>query len=271
LTLNATTGVIAGTPTANGGSTFGVQLADAHGVITTKQLTINVGAQILITPTPLSSGEVGVAYSQTLAATGGTAPLVWSIASGVLPAGLALNAATGVISGTPTASILAVFIAQVQDATGAVATAPFSITVGAPLAIATSSLPDGALIVAYAQPIIATGGVSPYLWSISSGALPGGVALVPAIGLLLGSPTANGVFTFTVQVQDGAGVIATKQLTIRIGQSLAIANASLPDGSVGVPYSQTLTGTGGAAPYVWSILPSALPAGLTLDTNRNGN
>ncbi|MGA8730703.1 MAG: Ig domain-containing protein, partial [Terracidiphilus sp.] len=57
-----------------------------------------------ITTTSLPSGQVGTAYSATLAATGGTSPYAWSLTSGTLPAGLTLNAATGAISGTPTAA-----------------------------------------------------------------------------------------------------------------------------------------------------------------------
>jgi hypothetical protein len=58
---------------------------------------------LAVTTSSLPLAQVGVAYSTTLAASGGTAPYTWSILSGSLPAGLSLNASTGVISGTPTA------------------------------------------------------------------------------------------------------------------------------------------------------------------------
>jgi hypothetical protein len=57
---------------------------------------------LAVTTSSLPLAQVGVAYSATLAASGGTAPYTWTIASGSLPAGLSLNASTGVISGTPT-------------------------------------------------------------------------------------------------------------------------------------------------------------------------
>jgi hypothetical protein len=70
---------------------------------TSKTLTLNGVSQLSITTTSLPSFFVGTPYSATLAATGGTAPYSWSITSGTLPNGLALNPSTGVISGTATA------------------------------------------------------------------------------------------------------------------------------------------------------------------------
>lgn len=68
-----------------------------------------------ITTTSLASGTVGTAYSQTLAATGGTTPYKWSLTSGTLPAGLSLNATSGTISGTPTTAATSNFTVQVTD------------------------------------------------------------------------------------------------------------------------------------------------------------
>ena len=70
---------------------------------------------LAITTPTLPGGTVGVAYSQSLAATGGTTPYTWSIVGGTLPAGLALNASNGLISGTPTTPGASSFTAQVVD------------------------------------------------------------------------------------------------------------------------------------------------------------
>ena len=68
----------------------------------TASLTLTIAPQPLtITTTSLTGGQVGVAYSQTLAATGGTGAYTWQLTSGTLPSGLGLNAASGLISGTP--------------------------------------------------------------------------------------------------------------------------------------------------------------------------
>jgi len=77
---------------------------------------------VAISTTSLADGTVGSAYSQTLVATGGTAPYTWAVSSGTLPAGLSLSAA-GVISGTPTAAASASFTVGVTDSAAPVATA----------------------------------------------------------------------------------------------------------------------------------------------------
>jgi Subtilase family/Putative Ig domain len=66
-------------------------------------LTVQTITPLLITTTTLPAAEVGQAYSTTLGASGGISPYSWSLASGTLPAGLALSA-NGTLSGTPTAT-----------------------------------------------------------------------------------------------------------------------------------------------------------------------
>ncbi len=102
LTLNACTGVISGTVGASALSeTFTVKVVDANGVSATKSLTINVNLKPSISPSTLPGATKTGTYSQTLSTSGGTTPFgTWSITSGSLPAGLTLNATTGVISGT---------------------------------------------------------------------------------------------------------------------------------------------------------------------------
>ncbi len=136
VTLNASSGVISGTPTASGTFTITAQVA-AGAQSATKALSIVVAAPpaVSITTTALPGGTQGVAYSTTLAASGGTPPYTWSLASGTLPAGLALGASSGVISGTPTAAGTSSFTVQVaagaQSATkalGIVVASPVSST-----------------------------------------------------------------------------------------------------------------------------------------------
>lgn len=105
-TSNALT--LTGTPSASDAGTFPltVQVTDAKGVsATSSSLTITVTNLAITTASPLPAGVVGTAYSVQFAATGGTAPYTWSVASGsTLPAGLTLSG-TGLLAGTPTTAV----------------------------------------------------------------------------------------------------------------------------------------------------------------------
>jgi hypothetical protein len=128
LSLNPTTGMISGTPTAPAGPyPFTVQVQDTSGQQDTQALSVRVTPDI--TTTTLLPGTVNQAYNQPMAATGGTAPLTWSISAGTLPAGLNLDATTGVISGTPTATGTSLFTVRVQDAGGLSDTQDLSIVI----------------------------------------------------------------------------------------------------------------------------------------------
>ena len=218
LTLASTTGVISGTPTGTGTSSFTAQVTDANSQTATKALSITVNAsQPTITSSSLPNGTQNTAYSATLAATGGTTPYTWSIISGSLPAGLTLASTTGVISGTPTGMGKSNFTVQVTDANSQTATNALSITVNASQpTITSSSLPNGTQNTAYSATLAATGGTTPYTWSIISGSLPAGLTLASTTGVISGTPTGMGKSNFTVQVTDANSQTATQLLSIAI-------------------------------------------------------
>jgi len=169
-------------------------------------LTVKIEPPPVITTTTLSSATLNQPYSEPVTATGGVPPLAWTIASGSLPVGLSLASSTTDtvnITGKPTAAGNSTFTVTVTDATGASSTSgPLNIVVSTLAFITTSPLPAGAVTVIYPNvQFAATGGTPPYTFSLATGSsLPPGLNLVG--GLLGGTPTTAGTFTFGVTVTD---------------------------------------------------------------------
>jgi hypothetical protein len=119
LSLNSSTGIISGIPTTSGDSTFTVKVSDNSTPVKrhTKHYTITVtgSGALIITTVNVADGVEETAYNATVVALGGTPPYTWSVASGKLPAGLTIDTASGVISGTPTKKGNFNFTVQVSD------------------------------------------------------------------------------------------------------------------------------------------------------------
>jgi hypothetical protein len=172
-------------------------------------------AGVVIATTSLPEGTVGTPYVQTIAASGGTTPYSWSISAGALPAGFSLNAATGVISGTPTTTSIVNFTVTVTDSSSPVRTASRSLFITA-LAVTTVSLPGATVGTAYSQTLAASGGTNQYTWSIINGVLPQGLSLNVATGAITGTPTLSGTENFTVMVTDTASPAGTASQVLSI-------------------------------------------------------
>jgi hypothetical protein len=277
LTLNATTGVLSGTPTAVASSTFSITATDStpgtHATVT-QSYTLSVSAaNIVLIPGTLPNPTVGNTYSQSVTASGGTAPYTYT-ATG-LPGGLSLNAATGLISGIPTVAGAVSFTIKATDSS---ASGPFSnretynVTIGAPTLILTpTTLPNPTVGTNYSQTVSANGGSTPYHYSVSAGALPAGLVLNTASGNISGIATAAGSSSFTIKAVDsttgtGSPFSVTQSYTLNTATpTLSLAPTTLPNPSVGHSYSQTLVAGGGASPYTYSVSAGALPAGLSLN------
>ena len=275
LTFNATTGAITGTPTAAGSFSFTVQVTDTSSIPFTASALETITISTPVTPLTViggapPAGTVGTAYTTSLSAIGGTLPYTWSVVSGGLPAGLSLSPTTGIISGTPTTVGISIFTAQAQDATGARATAVFSIPINAaatPLKITLATLPGGTVGVPYSATIPVTGGTAPYACSQVSGTLPAGLTLTGCV--VSGTPTTAGSSTIQAKATDASNPVQTatspESITIVAATTpLTIALATLPNGTVGVAYSATIPVTGGTAPYSCTMTGGTLPGGLTL-------
>jgi hypothetical protein len=138
-------------------------------------------------------------------------------------------------------------------------------------AIVTASLPNATIGIPYSFTMAASGGVSPYTWSILNGALPTGMSF-SLNGNIFGTPTATGTFNILIAVVDARSASAARTFSLTVnttggggGGALAITTTGLSSGTVGQSYSQTATASGGTLPYTWSA--QALPQGLTIDAN----
>src|SRR6185312_2203049 len=140
----------------------------------------------------------------------------------------------------------------------------------ASVGITTKSVPNGTVKTAYSAAINASGGCAPYKWTIVSGALPAGVtAKVPSTTTslnLAGTPTRAATYSFAVKVTScGGGVsqVAYKVIIQGTESVVGITTKSVPNGTVKTAYSAAIKASGGCAPYKWTIVSGALPAGVT--------
>jgi hypothetical protein len=208
-------GVISGTPSAPDTKTFKVRAAEGFRRFGDRELALTVSTA-LTASSVLRAGEVGLRYAGRIPATGGVAPLRWSVAGGALPAGLTLDGATGAVRGVPRkAGSFAVAFA-VTDAAGQSATVPASIRIAARLTVATGRLPAGTLGSAYSSRLRARGGVAPTTWRLLRGSLPSGIQLDRRTGALTGTPREAGVFGFTVEARDRLGARSTKAFRLTV-------------------------------------------------------
>lgn len=207
-----------------GADTSGRLLA-RNGAVTLDTNTINtcgplVCAPITLSPATLDDGEVGVVYSDTVTASGGTPDYTYTISSGSLPPGLGINSGTGEISGTPLQAGTFSFTVTAVDAGGCRGSRPYTINVAssgcAVITISPSTLPPGTVAFPYAQQVTASGGTEPYLYEISTGELPPGLDLDSATGFISGIPQAAGIYTFTIQATDAGDCVGARQYTLTI-------------------------------------------------------
>jgi hypothetical protein len=270
--LNPTAGIISGNPIAPAGTfPFTVRVADEGGQQDTQALSISVTPTTPpnITNNSLPNGTVGLPYSGRVQATGGIGELTWSASAG-LPPGLLLNpsgASGGTISGTPSSGGPFNFTVTITDSVGQTDTQALSINV-TPFSITTTSLAPGSIGQPYSEPVNTVGGTTPLNFSIvPPGTLPPGLNLHPTTGLISGTPGVPAdTSTFTVRVTDAGGREDTQELSITINPSTPpqITTGSLPNATIGLPYSERVQATGGIGELTWSA-SAGLPPCLILE------
>ena len=276
-------GVISGTPTSTGFYRFWVWNHDVTAAEggpswcvnedrSEVEFSIYVDPGLLITTLALEPVSVGQRYSETLTSqqvtnlnpvTGSEVQATWSLASGVLPPGLALSPA-GVLSGTPTAE--GSFQFTVRASTGSPsATKTYTLSVRQPLVVQSpftpAVRPTAEVGIRYGKNATASGGSGTYTWSLASGSLPAGLTLNTSSGAISGTPQVAGNSAFVLAATDSEGRVATSSGSIGVAAKLTLTTARLKAAKVGRAYVARLATSGGVRPVKWK-LSGKLPAGL---------
>ena len=262
----STGGVVSGTPTASGTFSIVVTVTDSASNTATQTVSLTVEATLAIsTASPLHGGSINIAYTQTMAATGGSGSYpTWTVTQGGASlTALNLSLSTGgVLSGTPTSTGGASFTVQVTDSESHTATANFTLTIYAALTITTTSLPAGFTGTAYSQTLAAAGGTGTnYSWTAASSNLSTYGLSLSSAGVVTGTPSQTGTVSFTAQVTDSGSNTASQPLSFTVynPMSLPTPSSTVPGpATVGSPYNGTISLSGGSGNFNWTV--TGLPA-----------
>lgn len=226
-------------------------------------LSVASDAAPVITTSSLPSTVVGRPYSKLLGSAGGTGALTWSLASGTLPAGLALGTSTGTLSGTPTSNTTTNFTLRVTDGASMSSTRSFTVTPG--LAITSQSLPEATTGAAYSATLAGAGGAGPYTWAVTSGSLPAGLSL--SGNRISGTPSVVGTTAVTVRMTDSASRTASSVITITVTGPFVLGDQSWSPGVVGIETPRLLYASGGRPSYIWTLESGSVPPGMELTSS----
>lgn len=267
LTLNSATGRITGTPTVAGLFLFAIRVIDSLGASSQAQFSIQTTAASPLRMSAVQNQSIApfLPFSLANRLEGGTPPYRWSLQSGQLPTGLALNQSTGEISGIPLHTGVSELALRGIDQSGTqVDSALFTIRVKALV-----QLTSGRVGASYQSNLPTAEGLPPFTHSIrssSAGTIPPGLLLSSA-GMLTGTPTTSGLFVFGVTTQDSIGnsIQNAASLWIQPSSSIQVLPPNIPGGVVSLPYVQTIAFADGSRPQIFNLASGSLPPGLSLD------
>ncbi|HMX28112.1 MAG TPA: putative Ig domain-containing protein, partial [Blastocatellia bacterium] len=245
-----------------------IKAKDNKGNEATKTFKVSVVCPSITFPSTLPGGLAGSAYSQSVAAMP-AANYSYNVTSGALPPGLALNPATGLLSGTPLQA--GVFNFTVQAAACSCAgSMSYTLNIACPT-ITITRLGESFVTASdlYNATLMALPAGGNYTYSISAGALPSGMSL-SSDGKITGSSTTPGLSTFTVKATGFGGACqGTQQFTILVTcQNFSVGLSSAASPVAGIPFDGNVKvrqfGAEVGGNYTFTLFSGTLPPGLTL-------
>ncbi len=275
MTLNPATGIISGTPTAPGVFTAQVTTCNASAICTTVPVTLTVNplATDPLTAAYVNAGGIlGSPIAPVAPAVTDGGPVTSAIlANGTLPAGLVLDAASGVITGTPTRAGAFPLLINLGNGSGGTLTVPLTLTVSATGATALAAgypNADGMVGTPLQVAPTATAGGPVTGASLAGGCVPLGMALNPATGSIAGTPLAAGTYPASIALVNASGGQVTAPVTITVNTVAAplVAAYSPATGRVGSTLATLTPALTSGGPISGATLASgSLPPGLSMD------
>jgi len=291
ITLDSTTGLVSGTPTATQAvSNVVFRVTDSLGVVSSTTATVAFTINGTITATANSITPVSITVNQSVGSfnpfasvTGGTTPYYYFVSSGQLPERVTLDSTTGLVTGTPTEPYSTATVTfSVRDAGGIVAatTSTVSFTVNAAF-VATAGATTTVLgyqssaITSFNPFSSVAGGYTPYVYGIVSGTLPTGITLNTSTGLVSGTPSATyATANVTFRVTDAQGYVAATTTTVSFTVNATITATAGATTTVSQTVNTTITSfnpfssvTGGYTPYTYYVSSGTLPTGITINSS----
>ncbi len=275
LNFSASTGSLFGTPSVTLTTTsFTVTVTDANNQTAQNSFLLAINPPVATTQAipvkQLTQSQTGVSFTP-VTASGGTAPLTYSLSPTTLPSGLSFDTSTGTVSGNANASFAAQsYTVTVQDFNFSQSSSNFSLSVVTPPVTVLQSAAVGLTVgrAANVTPVTAHGGTGTL--TFTAPALGDGLAIDATTGAITGTPTDTLAGTaIMVTATDANGVQSSKSFTLTVNAAVSAPVAGSPftltQGQPSATITQPVRFFGGTTPFIYSVSPP-LPAGLTLGT-----